>query len=165
MTGRTGRVVAATVAQLLLVGVAVWAPLSARLTGDEVRLRVAPVDPYDPFRGAYVDLTYPDLPESAGRGDRPDAEPPEVRGTAFVPLTRSGEVWVGGPVRRSAPEDGPFLRCDDAGWRLRCGIESWFLPEDRAAALAEAVRAGRAVATVRVDARGNAALVAVSVDP
>ena len=40
----------------------VWPPLSARLTGEEVALRVEPIDPIDPFRGAYVDLGYPDLP-------------------------------------------------------------------------------------------------------
>ena len=32
-------------------------------------LRVAPVDPIDPFRGAYVELAYPDLPEQAGQDD------------------------------------------------------------------------------------------------
>ncbi|QKE85582.1 GDYXXLXY domain-containing protein [Arthrobacter sp. NEB 688] len=165
MTGRTGRVVAATLAQLVLVGVVAWAPLSARLTGEEVRLRVAPVDPYDPFRGAYADLTYPDLPDSAGRVGDPGSGAVADRGTAFVPLTRSGDVWVGGPVQRAAPDDGLFLRCDDAGWRLECGIESWFLPQDDAAALGAAVRDGRAVATVRVDGGGHAALVDVSATP
>ncbi len=55
------KVGAVALVQLALVGVAVAPRLSARLTGDEYRLRVAPVDPIDPFRGAYVDLDYPDL--------------------------------------------------------------------------------------------------------
>ncbi|MFQ6171962.1 GDYXXLXY domain-containing protein [Oryzobacter sp. R7] len=154
--------------QLALVVVAVWSPLAARLTGEEVRLRVAPVDPVDPFRGAYVDLAYPDLPDQPGGRSEPltDAEQKAVdeqRGEAFVPLTREGEVWVGGPVQRTRPTDGLYLRCDDSDWRLDCGIESWFLPQDEARALEDAVRAGTAVATLRVDGRGNAAL--VGVDP
>ncbi|MBM6401040.1 GDYXXLXY domain-containing protein [Phycicoccus sonneratiae] len=161
MTPRTTRVVAAAAAQLVLVGVAVWAPLSARLTGEEVRLRVAAVDPVDPGRGAYVDLSYPDLPGSSGTGDSvPVGE--DERGTAYVPLTRQGAVWVGGEVLRRAPTGGTYLRCDDSGWRLRCGIESLWLPQDEAAAVTSAVQAGTAVATVRVDARGNAALVGVA---
>lgn len=163
MTPRTTRVAAAAVAQLVLVGAAVWAPLSARLTGEEVRLRVAAVDPVDPGRGAYVDLSYPDLPGSSGVGDGTSAPPPEDdRGTAYVALTRETEVWVGGEVTRRPPADGTYLRCDDSGWRLRCGIESLWLPQDEAAAVTTAVQAGTAVATVRVDSRGHAALVDVT---
>ena len=57
------------------------------------------------------------------------------RGEAWVPLTREGDVWVGGPVQRARPSTGPYLRCDDSDWRLTCGIESWFLPQDEASAL------------------------------
>ncbi len=45
---------------------------------------------------------------------------------------------------------------------MECGIESWFLPQDEARALEDAVAAGTVVATVKVDGRGNAALVDVS---
>lgn len=171
MTRRRVLVGAAVIVQLLLVGVAVRPQLSARLTGEEVRLRVAPVDPIDPFRGAYVDLGYPDLPGQpqvfTETGEPTETEVEEAereRGEAWVPLTRQGEVWVGGPVVRARPSSGLFLRCDDSGWRLSCGIESWFLPEDRAAALEDAVRDDAAVATVRVDARGNAALVGIEIE-
>jgi uncharacterized membrane-anchored protein len=160
-------VVGVVLVQLLLVLVAVWSPLAARVMGEEVRLKVAPVDPVDPFRGAYVDLAYPDLPgQPVLDRELTDAEikaAEEARGEAWVPLTRRGDVWVGGPVQRTRPDEGLYLRCDDSSWRLECGIESWFLPQDEALALEEAVRAGAAVATVRVDGRGNAAL--VGVDP
>lgn len=169
---RMTRVGAVVLAQLILVVVAVWAPLSARLTGEEVVLRVAPVDPIDPFRGAYVDLSYPDLPDQPGIAPPPGEDvPPEAelqpqvdadsRGTAFVPLRREGEVWVGGPAQRSRPAEGLYLRCDDSDWRLRCGIESWFLPQDEAKAVEDAVRDGRATARVKVDGRGHAALLGV----
>jgi uncharacterized membrane-anchored protein len=168
---RRARVASAVLASLVLVGVAVWGPLSARVTGEEVRLRVAPVDPMDPFRGAYADLGYPDLPGQAQLLDptlTPQVEESEgeavedVRGTAHVPLTRQGEVWVGGPVQRSRPSDGLYLTCNDESWRLRCGIESGFLPQDEASALEDAVREGTAIATVKVDGRGNAALLSVT---
>lgn len=161
---RRALVLAVVLVQLLLVVVAVWTPLAARLTGEEVRLRVAPVDPMDPFRGAYVDLGYPDLPGQPGQEGMSDAEQKafdEKRGEAFVPLTREGEVWVGGEIVRTPPPDGPYLRCDDSDWRLDCGIESWFLPQDDALALEDAVRDGTAIATVKVDGQGHAALVAV----
>lgn len=159
-----------------LLGIAAWGPLSARLTGTEVRLRVEAVDPIEPFRGAYVDLAYPDLPRQPQVAaphvpEEPEQEPTEPEepeepagpsgATVFIPLTRHGAVWVGGPVMRTRPARGLYLACDDRSWRLRCGIESWFLPQDKAAALGERLAAGTAVATVRVDARGRAALMAV----
>ena len=174
-TTRAARVAAACAASLALVGVAVWAPLSARLTGEEITLRVAPFDPIDPFRGAYVDLSYPDLPGASPEFDESFTEEEikeneeeaqrlaDERGTAYVPLTRQGEVWVGGPVQRTAPAEGLYLRCDDSSWRLECGIESWFLPQDEATGLEEAVRDGQAVATVKVDGSGNAALIGITV--
>ena len=166
-TTRAVRVGAVVLAQLALVGVAVWAPLSARLTGDEVVLRVEPVDPIDPFRGAYAELAYPDLAEQGGRFDEgrtveQQQADDDARGTAYVPLTRTGEVWVGGPVRRTPPPDGLYLTCDDSSWRLECGIESWFLPQDEAAAVQAGIRGGSARATVKVDAAGHAALVDVT---
>jgi uncharacterized membrane-anchored protein len=72
-------------------------------------------------------------------------------------------VWVGGQVQRTPPADGLYLRCDDSKWRLECGIESWFLPQDEATALEDAVRGGTAVATVKVDGSGHAALTGIHV--
>jgi uncharacterized membrane-anchored protein len=164
-TSRAVRVVAVVLAQLVLVGLAVWPQLSARVTGSQVVLRVEPVDPIDPFRGAYVALSYPDLPDSAvgtGQGEPEQETVDRARGAAYVPLTRRGEVWVGGPVQRTPPADGLYLSCDDSSWQLRCGIESWFLPQDEAAGMQDALRGGSAVATVSVDAAGHAALLGVT---
>jgi uncharacterized membrane-anchored protein len=149
------KVVIVALVQLALVGVAVAPRLSARLTGDEYRLRVAPVDPIDPFRGAYVDLDYPDLrlrDERTTAGDE---------GTLYVTLVRDGDVWTGGEYTRERPSGTPYLTCDDRDWRIHCGIESLFLPQDEAAAMEENVAGGSMVAVVKVDGRGNAALVRV----
>lgn len=169
-TSRALRVGALCLAQLALVGLAVAGPLSARATGEEYLLEVAPVDPVDPFRGAYVDLGYPTL---SRQGLPPQGEVPEPEvqpaagepGEVFIPLVRDGELWRGGTATRQRPATGPYLRCSDRDWRLRCGIESYFLPQQRAVALERAVASGDAVARIKVDRRGNAALVDVEVSP
>lgn len=155
--GRLLWVVAALLLQCALVALSVAPQVSARVLGTDYRLRVAPVDPIEPFRGAYVALTYPDLPTSP---DRTATGPiPQRRGEVYVPLVQDGEVWRGGAVAADRPTSGPYIACVDNGWQLQCGIESWFAPQDEAARLESAVRGGQANAVVRVDDRGNAALV------
>ena len=151
------------VSQLVLAGVAVGPQLSARLTGDTYLVRVAPVDPIDPFRGAYVALDYPDLRHddsqssgSTGLGDLDDGE----SGDLYVSLVEQEGVWVADAWSRERPDRGPYLACDDRSWQIRCGIESWFLPQDEAREAEELLRDG-AVAEVRVDSRGHAAVVDV----
>jgi uncharacterized membrane-anchored protein len=156
LSSRPARVAAAVVVQLALVAVAVSGQLSARLTGDEYSFRVEPVDPIDPFRGAYVALDYPDLVPN-------DENLPGDRGDVFLPLTEDGEVWAAGTPTRTRPDDGPYLACTDRNYEVRCGIDSWFLPQDDARELEGAIRDGDVVARVRIDGRGNAALVAVDV--
>ncbi len=158
-TSRTGRVALASLIQLALIPLAVAGQLSARLTGEDYLLEVAPVDPIDPFRGAYVAMAYPGLPNSDGLTER-DGEDGDV---VHVPLVPSGEQWTGLPAVAERPQAGPFLRCKDEHAQLRCGIDSWFLPQDEAYAMEQAVKEGQAVARVRIDSRGNAALVDVEI--
>lgn len=144
---------ALVLAQLALVALGVWPQLSARAAGDEIQLRVRPVDPIDPFRGAYVTLSYPDLrPRPSEGGD----------GTVFVRLREEDGLWVADGWSRTRPDGGTFLRCTDRWWEVRCGIESWFVPQDEAAALERRIAGGTLVATVAVDGRGNAAVVGLS---
>ena len=153
MRSLAAKVTVVALVQLALVGVAVAPRLSARLTGDEYLLRVAPVDPIDPFRGAYVDLDYPDLDL--------DRETPGDEGTVYVTLVEDGDVWVASGYTRERPSGAPYLTCNDRDWRLRCGIESLFLPQDEAASMQADLGDGSMVAVVKVDGRGNAALVRV----
>ena len=144
---------AVLLAQLVFALVAVLPQLSPRISGTEVTLRVAPFDPIDPFRGAYVDLAYPDLPDQSELKDGM-----EDRGTAYVPLRQEGDLWVGDPVQRTRP-DGLYLTCDDSSWRLVCGIESWFVGQSGAAEIEDSMRDEEALATVRVDRWGSASIV------
>ena len=163
MTGRAVRRVALVVlvalVQLALVALVVAPRLAARLGGEEYRLRVAAYDPVDPFRGAYVALAYPDLrPRGDARGGR--RELPD-HGDVYVPLLRDGTVWRGGAWSRTRPRDAPYLTCTSDGWRLPCGIESWFTGQDRARVVGARLARAGGTATVRVDGRGHAALVAL----
>jgi uncharacterized membrane-anchored protein len=151
------------VSQLALVGLAVAPQLSARLGGETYVLRVAPVDPIDPFRGAYVALDYPDLRHgdarssgSAGFGALDDGG----SGDLYVSLDEEDGTWAADEWSRDRPAAGPYLACDDRSWQVRCGIESWFLPQDEAKRVESLLRDG-AVAEVRIDGRGNAAVVDV----
>jgi uncharacterized membrane-anchored protein len=156
LTTLSGRVAVIVLLQLGLLGAAVAPQLSARLVGDEYRFRVAALDPIDPFRGSYVDLAYADLQLEGVRVPGDD-------GTVYLMLAEEDGLWAATEATRERPADGPYLTCDDSDWRVRCGIESWFLPQDAARSLEEAVATGDAVATVRIDGRGNAALVSVEV--
>ena len=150
------------VAQLGLVALAVFPQLSARATGEELRLRVQPVDPIDPFRGAYVTLGYPDLRRNDAEsfeGGLGSMEDGSESGDVYVSLTRRGEVWRATGWSRERPAEGRFLACNDRDWQIRCGIESYFLPQDEARRVEGEVRDGRLVAVVKVDGRGNAAIV------
>ena len=104
MTGMPIKIAIVAVAQLALVGVAVAPQLSARAFGDEYRMRVAPVDPIDPFRGAYVDLGYPDLRLNEDDTTVPD----EDRGTVYITLVPDGDLWKSGrPHPQSSRRTGP----------------------------------------------------------
>lgn len=151
------------VSQLVLVGLGVAPQLSARLAGDSYLVRVAPVDPIDPFRGAYVALDYPDLRHDdsqsfvePGLGALDDGE----SGALYVTLVERDGVWTASAWSRERPGDGTYLACDDRSWQIRCGIESWFLPQDEARETEDLLRDG-AVAELRIDGRGNAAVVDV----
>lgn len=149
-------------AQLALVGVAVAPQLSARVAGDTYLLRVAPLDPIDPFRGAYVALDYPDLERSDPWSG--DTAPAGGRGDVYVVLREDRGVWVADRWTRERPDEAPYLTCDDRSWQLRCGIESWFLPQDEALDMEQELADG-ALAEVRIDGRGNAAVVDVREQP
>ena len=159
---RTAVTAVIAVGQLALVGLAVAPQLSARVVGDTYLMKVAPLDPIDPFRGAYVALDYPDLrhDDSESFGNPGLGALEDGRGAVYITLVQKGDAWTADEWTRDRPEDGPYLACDDRSWQIRCGIESYFLPQDVAAETEDLLRDG-AVAEVRIDGRGNAAVVDV----
>lgn len=156
---RTVLVALVALCQLALVGVGVAPQLSARVNGETVLLKVAPVDPIDPFRGAYVVLDYPDLdaPDGFEGGNGPWHH-------LFITLEERDGVAVGTAWSKTRPTSGLYLTCAPTTWPVTCGIESWFVSQDEAQQIERDVASGHAVAEVRVDSRGNAALTGLRTD-
>ena len=158
-------------AGVVLPTIGVAPQLQARTLGKEYVVRVAPVDPIDPFRGAYVDLSYPDLRKpnldpgigdgsgettiDGGMGSMPDNK----RGDVFITLKKQGEVWVADKHQRERPDKGPYLACTNTDWRIECGVESWFAPQGKAREIEKQLADKGALATLKIDSRGNAAVV------
>lgn len=157
---RTRTVALVAILQLVLVTAAVWPQLLSRATGEDYLLRVAPVDPIDPFRGAYVTLSYPDLRERFD--SRPSSMDDGERGDVFVTLVEEDGLWVLGERTRERPATGPYLACDDRDWAIRCGIESYFVSQDRARELERGLAEDGGVAVVRIDSRGVGSVVDVT---
>lgn len=156
------RLALVVIVQLALVAIGVAPQLSARATGGEYRMRVAPVDPIDPFRGAYVTLDYPDLSfrdgsfsAEGGLGALEDGE----SGPVYVSLREEDGLMHATEFSRSRPESGLYLACDDRNWQIRCGIESWFASQSEAKRLGRELAEDGGIAVVRIDSRGNAAVV------
>lgn len=82
-----------------------------------------------------------------------------------MPLRQVGDHWVGGPLAADPPANGPYLTCDDTSWRLRCGIEDWFLSQGDAESADEQDSRNGGRATIRVDRFGHAALVGLAFGP
>ncbi len=159
--GRVLTVTALTGLLGLVTALGVHPQLSARLTGDTYRVQVGPVDPIDPFRGAYVQLGYPGLqvqPEWDEEQLR-DEEWDVPEGQVFLPLRTEGDLTVSAAPVSQRPTQGPYLTCRGEGWRVRCGIESWFVPQSEARDLERRAARGDLVAVLKVDGRGNAAVV------
>ena len=135
-------IAAAVLLQGALAAWAVQPQLSARLTGTEYRLAVEPVDPISPFRGAYVQLDYPGLPELPTSDEY------------HIPLVRDGSLWKGAAPVRTRPRP-PYLTCE----KHSCGLHSFFTSEDRARAIERDITAHRLAAVIRVNDQGNAVLI------
>lgn len=132
---------------LILVVAGPW--LLPRLRGDEYRLQVAAVDPQDPFRGAYVDLRLRGVPTYTERDGR-----------VYIALRRNPDgTYRGSGTRTAKPARGPFLRCDVGDGDVGCGIDSFFASAEEAKRLERVLARRGAIARVKIDGAGRAALV------
>jgi uncharacterized membrane-anchored protein len=137
-----------------------------RWYGKEVRLVTVPVDPRSLFRGNYARLRYAAL-SAIG----PDLVPGETTlregEVVYVRLKPApdGTHRFGG-LFREPPQEGLFLRGrlhsdrwrgNRRQYRVRCGIEAWFAPKEKALAAEKRLRSG-GIAVIMVAANGRAAL-------
>jgi uncharacterized membrane-anchored protein len=128
---------------LVLVGWNEW----RKRGGEHVLIRVEPVDPYDPFRGEYVALSY-----RISRVPHPDEE------VVYVPLHRVGVGWTGSRAVATRPPSGTFIRGRAHGGTIDFGIETFFVQEGTARRYEEAVSARRLYADVVLHDDGSAQL-------
>lgn len=129
------------------------------------RFHTAPVDPYDAFRGRYVQLSV--QPSQATTRDAP----PLRRGrTVYVALGRDAEGFATlREAGRHPPAEGDYVRARVRGWspegtvRVQLPFDRYYLPEDEAPqaerAYREHSRAGQHSAEVLVRVRGGESVI------
>jgi uncharacterized membrane-anchored protein len=158
------------IAYIVLAAAQVLFPLGlvgyneARLAfGYDVRLKVEPVDPTDPFRGEYVDLSY-EVSQVRISGDlSPGA-------TVYVKLHKEGERWVGERAQLSRPQSHPFIRGrfvtrQGGGALVEYGIETYFVEEGRSLEYERAIARQELYVDVALDRSGRARIKRLVVVP
>ena len=149
--------------QLAVLGAIPAGQLWIRATGQTVRLRTAPVDPYDIFSGYYMTLSY----EISSQGNLPGLEKLKLeRGDSLYVLLAPGadQVWKAVSVHKDKPPVPPgqaVIRGRYGGWRsVEYGIEAYYIPEEVRQEMAGVFRENRnsAIVEVKVSSSGTAAI-------
>ena len=132
-------------------------------TGKEVVLQTAPIDPFDPFRGEYVRLSY-DISRLQGV---PGTETLGFGDKVYVQLEQRGEVWEAVRASRTKPDDGVVYITGEVENRvgnvavITYGIESYFVPQGKGP---EIERAGDIKVRVAINGSGQGFILGLIVD-
>lgn len=143
--------------------------------GEEVLLKIRPVDPRDPFRGDYITFQY-DISWIRGKSSfysLVSQEKIKYGDRIYIPLVKKGNYWIkNGSVNKDKPNAGIFIKgvIKDIKWGsdlpeeifVSYGIEEYFIPENSG----RNVNFNRqdAFAKVVLDKNGNAVLKSVYVN-
>ena len=110
--------------------------------GSPVTLKTAPIDPRSLFRGNYVRLNYDistidkELSEGAFKKNA----------IGYVTLKEEGDIFVATGLYSEKPESTLFIRGrvvgEGNGYRLKYGIEAYFMPKEKALRAQKSVRQG-----------------------
>ncbi len=147
---------------LILVGWTAYNEVSLA-TGKEVVLQAAPLDPFDPFRGEFLQLRY----DISTLRNVPGLSTLESGGRAYVRLEQHGEVWTAVEVSGTKHEDwdvfiaGKMNFISPTTATLTYGIESYFVPQGKGP---EIERAQDIKARVRINGSGQGFIVGLIVD-
>ncbi|PVZ68350.1 GDYXXLXY domain-containing protein [Pelagibaculum spongiae] len=133
-------------------------------TGQQIRVKMNPVDPRSLFRGNYAQITYPFSQVSADKFEQPELlREGEIVYASLKPS--ADNLWVLDSVSLETPAGGVFLRGRMAqmiSWRepkvfrIKYGVEAWFAPKDKALALEAQLRDKSGVAVLKVADNGQA---------
>ena len=129
------------------------------ITGEEIRIKVVPVDPRSLFRGNYARLSY-----EISRVNLPD-DSRALRKNEIVYVTlkkNENDLYEADGISLSKPDSGLFIRgrvgrTHDRTIGIRYGIEAFFAPEEKALGLEKRLPAG-GVAVVMLAKNGKPAL-------
>ena len=125
--------------------------------GNPITLETKPVDPRSLFRGNYVLLNYTisDISKSL---THEDFKPGEV---GYVTLKEEDGLIVATALQHEKPETGIYIRGRvkkvKPDYRLKYGIEAYFMPKEKALQTEKSVRGG-AQAEIYLLSNGKAAL-------
>ncbi len=132
-------------------------------TGEQIKLKIRPVDPRSLFRGNYARLNY-DI--STIRDKTLPEKDPRNGEVVYVKLKpEANGLWTLDSISLKRPEKGSFIRgrinrrsrSDSLTYTVRYGIEAYFAPKEKALTLEKGLRDG-GVAIVMIARNGRAAL-------
>ena len=135
--------------------------------GTPIVLKTAPVDPRSLFRGNYVRLNY-----DISRIDKGLAKDNFKRGeVAYVTLEKGmekeKELYVAAGLQREKPDSGIYIRGrvtqTGGSYRMKYGIEAFFMPKEKALKAERSVRQGATAEVFLLDS-GKAAIANLSCD-
>jgi uncharacterized membrane-anchored protein len=163
----------AVVVQLLILAAVPAQKIRIRKTGKLVTLKTAPVDPYSIMSGYYVTLTYdisrPFVP-TGPPWSQPDHKPdwftwPDSKPIWVVLKEGHDQIWYAHSIHQNQPQSPPdgsvIIKGKKKHHRILYAIESYFIPENARDKVESDLRTypDQARAEVKIDARGNAALI------
>jgi len=163
MNRRTLFFALAVAVQLLILAAIPAQKIYTRNVGRSVMLKIRPVDPYSMLRGYYVTLNY-EIADPGAFTVKPD-DVYSGNNLYAILEKRDDGVWHPVSLTESLPYDLPETRIAIRGrynYRgIEYGIEEFYIPEGKRREIEETLWANRdrARVEVKVDSKGNAALV------
>lgn len=141
------------------------------LTGDEIRLKVKPVDPRDLLRGQYVALNY-DISEIQVKKSS-DFKRDETVYVTLIKEDKEGEIYAAQSVYKFKPSKNPYIKgkIDFIRYNFRnnkdyntlvidYGIENLFTKEQEAKDIEKRLSDG-GIAVIKLDKSGKAKILRV----
>lgn len=128
--------------------------------GSPAILKTAPVDPRSLFRGNYVRLNY----DISTIDKELTSERFKINEVGYVTLKEQEDVFVATGLHHEKPQTGVFIRGRvkgvDSGYRMKYGIEAYFMPKEKALKTERSVRQGAHAEVFLLDS-GKAAIAAL----
>ncbi|GIW66907.1 MAG: hypothetical protein KatS3mg095_0805 [Candidatus Parcubacteria bacterium] len=166
ITKQTKFIIAITIQLVIIFSIIIF-KMSVLTGGNEILLKVAPVDPKDALRGDHLTFSY-DI--SNLNHYLFDYSPIREGDTIYVPLKQQGKYWIAvSGIKKTKPVNegevflrGKILRIYGNRIQVIYGIEDYFIPEGTGQSFTFWKK--EIAAMVIVDKNGNAVLKQIYVD-